>query len=110
MRVRNSYTDQFKADAVALLVDSKQSLPQVAESLGVSRWSLRAWYNASPMAKKKRKGQASPGSAPPAGLTPEQRIAHLERELTAARKEVESLKMDREILKKAAAFFAKESE
>jgi transposase len=45
-----------------------------------------------------------------ANETPEQRVARLERELDRLRKENESLKTDREILKKAAAFFAKESE
>jgi transposase len=110
MRVRPTYSDQFKSDAVALLVSTDRSLPQVADDLGVSRCSLRGWYNASLMAKRKKKARAPSVSRTPEAETPKQRIERLERELAAARKENESLKMDREILKKAAAFFAKENE
>jgi transposase len=61
------------------------------------------------MAKKtKSSGKARPVA--PAEQTAEQRLAKLERENAVLRKENESLRMDREILKKAAAFFAKESE
>ena len=42
--------------------------------------------------------------------TPEAKIARLERELAAARHQISSLETDRAILKKAAAFFAKESD
>jgi len=112
MRVRPTYTDEFKADAVAHLRRSDKSIPQVAEGLGVSGDSLRAWYKREEMVKKKGKGKA-PGkavAAAPQGESAEERAARLERENTALRKEVDSLRMDREILKKAAAFFAKESE
>jgi transposase len=62
------------------------------------------------MAKRPRKAKASLAAVAPAGETAEQKLARLERENTALRKEVESLRTDREILKKAAAFFVKESE
>ena len=112
MRVRPTYTDEFKADAVAHLRRSDQSIRQVAEGLGVSNVSLRAWYNRDEMAKKKGKGptKAVPTTAADKGESAEERAARLERENAALRKEVDSLRMDREILKKAAAFFAKESE
>jgi transposase len=111
MRVRPTYTDEFKADAVAHLRRSDQSIRQVAEGLGVSDESLRAWYKREEMAKKKGKGvkKAVPTTAHK-GESAEERAARLERENAALRKEVDSLRMDREILKKAAAFFAKESE
>ena len=109
MRVSHrTYTVEFKADAVELARTSDRSIAQVARDLGVPYWSLREWYRKAEMAKKKPKGVARP--IPPAEETPEQRLARLEREVVALRKENESLKMDREILKKAAAFFAKENE
>jgi transposase len=111
MRVRPSYTDEFKADAVAHLRRSDQSIRQVAEGLGVSDESLRAWYNRDEMAKKKGKCPKKPvRTTVHEGESAEERAARLERENAALRKEVDSLRMDREILKKAAAFFAKESE
>jgi transposase len=112
MRVRPSYTDEFKADAVAHLRRSDKSIRQVAEGLGVSDVSLRAWYNREKMVKKKSKGKV-PSKAAAAvreGESAEERAERLERENAALRKEVDSLRMDREILKKAAAFFAKENE
>jgi transposase len=115
MRVGPRYSEQFQADAVALLVKSERTIAQVAEDLGISHQSLRNWYNASPMGKRKKRPvkvvaaekaleQASSAE------TPEQRIAWLERELAAVRKRNAELEEDRAILKKAAAFFAKESE
>jgi hypothetical protein len=61
----------------------------------------------------KRKGREAAGPAvvgKPGRETPEQRLARLEHENAKLRREIESLKVDREILKKAAAFFVKESE
>ena len=111
MRVHLTYSDEFKADAVAHLRRSDQSIPQVAEGLGVSSESLRAWYKREEMAKKKGKGLSKVvATGAPKGESAEERAARLERENAALRKEVDSLRMDREILKKAAAFFAKESE
>jgi transposase InsO family protein len=56
MRVRPTYTEEFKADAVAHLKRSDQSVGKVAEGLGVSVVSLRSWYKREEMAKKKGKG------------------------------------------------------
>lgn len=113
MRTRPSYTSEFKADAVALLARSDRSLPSVARDIGVSVASLRSWYEAAEMAKKKAKKQPlvlTPGVETNEQESPRDRIKRLERELAAAHREIDDLKMDREILKKAAAFFAKESE
>lgn len=113
MRTMPRYTPEFRADAVRALVESGRSLPVVARSLGVSAASLRNWYHLAEMAKKRKKPPAPPpatnGDASERVTTKEQ-LRALERELAAARKEIEDLKTDREILKKAAAFFAKESE
>jgi transposase len=111
MRVtRPTYTPEFREDAVHLLNTTDRSYRQVAEDLGVSEWTLRHWYRMSLVAKKSRK-QPKPESTRPVGEeTPELKLARLERENKALQKEIDSLRMDREILKKAAAFFAKESE
>jgi transposase len=110
MRVRPIYTDEFKADAVALMLRSERSPPQVARDLGVCITSLRNWYNAQSMANKKppRGLRAVVPSVPP--TSPEDEVRQLKRELALAEKRIGELEQDREILKKAAAFFAKESE
>jgi transposase len=112
MRVRriSKYTDEFKAEALALINRNDRSFRQLAEDLGVNAWTLRDWYKNDQMVRKSKKGKDAPVQVAPAGETAEQRLARLERDNERLRKENESLKMDREILKKAAAFFAKESE
>jgi transposase len=106
----HAYTEEFKNDAVNLLLKSDRSVRQVAESLGVSSVTLRGWYKRSAMAKKSKKDKLPPRPAILGEETAAQKLARLERENAALRKEVDSLRMDREILKKAAAFFAKENE
>jgi transposase len=120
MRVAPRYTQEFRTDALALLRKSERSLRAVAVDLGLCPETLRGWYKQEEMAKKTRKtGKLPPGARPQARVVPraaedaedaEERIARLERELAAVKKENESLRQDREILKKAAAFFVKESE
>ena len=111
IRTRPVYTEEFRTDAVNLLRTSDRSVADVSRSLGISIWSLREWYKKSEMAKKKSKKDKPPPRHPALGEeTATQKVARLERENAALRKEVNSLRTDREILKKAAAFFAKESE
>jgi transposase len=113
MRVRPTYTDEFKADAVALLARTDRSIPQLAQDIGISERSLRDWYKASVMGKKPKKKVAGVRvvvAKAEQELSADERVKSLERENAALRKENESLKTDRAILKKAAAFFAKESE
>lgn len=114
MRVRPRYTPEFRADALKALEQGDRSLPMVARGLGVSITTLRNWYLSAEMAKKRPK---KPAGAAPASQgdaaereSAKDQIRRLERELAAARREIDTLKTDREILKKAAAFFAKESE
>ena len=113
---RKKYDPSFQEDALALLERTDRPIRVVAEDLGLPQSTLYAWY-ARAMAKKKREklpsSKASSSSAVMAtsdSLTDKERIARLERELEALRKKNEQLEMDRAILKKAAAFFAKESE
>lgn len=88
---RKQFTDKFKREAVALMTEQGFTLTQASESLGVREDYLRRW-------KKKYENDSTPQ-----GLLPSER-----EELTKLRKEVKELKMEKEILKKASAFFAKE--
>lgn len=110
--MRKKYTEEFKDDAIELVLRSGRAIHEVAKDLGIPHWTLRGWYKQLPMAKK-RKGA---GAGRPGNVTsqpersPEARLALLEREVSKLRKDNETLRMEREILKKAATFFAKESE
>ena len=95
MGTRRTFTKEFKAEAVALVKQQGLSINKVANNLGVT-WSLVAnWV---------KQYEADNGQRPDM-LTTEERD-----ELASLRKQVRTLTMEREILKKAAAFFAKESE
>jgi transposase len=107
---RPTYTEEFRNDALNLLHTTDRPVKQIAKDLGISEWTLREWYRKSEMAKKPKKNKASARPAVLGDETTEQKLARLERENSKLRRENDSLKMDREILKKAAAFFAKESE
>ena len=88
---RPSYTPEFKAEAVRLARTPSAPLTAIARDLGVSIWSLRTWVNAA----------VAPSSPP---LKEAERL-----ELQRLRREVRELRMERDILKKATAFFAKHS-
>src|SRR5262245_9118937 len=107
---RPRYSEEFKSEALALMDRDDRSFRQLSEDLGVNHETLRYWYKQREMAKKTKGAKKPRLLPPPARETAEQRIARLERENKRLLKEVETLRMDREILKKAAAFFAKESE
>jgi transposase len=87
------YPIEFRREAVALLRSSSKSVPQLASELGVSPQSLRNWS---------RQLDVDDGRAK--GLTSDERD-----ELRRLRRELRVVTEEREILKKAAAFFAKES-
>jgi transposase len=95
-RQRRKFTDEFKADAVRLALSGDRSIGQVAKDLGVIETSLRDWI---------RKSKIEVGEGPADALTKAER-----EELVRLRRENKRLEMERSILKKAAAFFAKESE
>ncbi len=88
------YSLEFRQEAVRLLRGSGRSVPQLAAELGCSPQSLRNWS---------RQIDVDEGKA--AGLTSDERV-----ELRRLRRELRTVTEEREILKKAAAFFAKESE
>lgn len=102
------YTQEFRADAVRQIQRGDRTIREVAEDLGISHWTLRDWYRMVDVSKRSR--TKSERLAVPSRETTEEKLARLEAENRTLRKEVESLKMDRAILKKAAAFFAKENE
>jgi transposase len=90
---RPPFPAEFRTEAVRLYKESGKSLKQVAEDLGISSNSLRTWS---------RRKDIDAGVRP--GLTTEER-----EELRSLRREVRILREERDILKKAAAFFAQET-
>jgi len=93
-RPRRAFTEDFKARAVRLVLDEGKTVAQVARDLDLTANSLSVWVSRARADRSKGK----------TGLTSEERA-----ELARLRKENRELRMEREILKKAAAFFAKES-
>lgn len=89
------YALEFKRDAVALVRASSSSLNIIARDLGVNPETLRGWV---------KQDKTDRGEGPPGALTTEER-----QELTRLRRENVQLRMEREILKNAAAFFIKET-
>lgn len=113
MRVSNSpkrYSDEFRNDAMNLVRRGDRSFRQLGVDLGVSHWTLRDWWKREQVAGKGKKAKATGSSGAPVSESAEEKLARLERENRRLVRENEQLRMDREILKKAAAFFAKEGE
>ena len=111
-RMYGDYDWPFREEAVKLVIKGDRTIEQLSIDLGVASGTLRRWYKAD-MAKKGRKTRRAGGALPvgdPAKETLEEKVERLEEENAALRKEKASLEMDRAILKKAAAFFARESE
>jgi transposase len=91
---RRQFTDEFKAGAVRLVLDEGKSVAAAARDLGLTPSALRNWVE---RARADRSGGKS-------GLTSEERA-----ELAALRKKLRVVTMERDILGKAVAFFAKEN-
>ncbi len=92
---RKHYSKQFKIDAVELVTEQGYKVSEAARNLGIHHSSLRHW--------KKQLETDGHQSFPGKG-----HMTSDKEELYRLRKEVKKLRMEREILKKAAAFFANE--
>ena len=93
-RPRRRYDDEFRAQAVRLVLDEGQSVTSVARDLDLTRTALHTWVQ---RARADRTGGLT-------GLTTAER-----EELTRLRKELRIVQEERDILKKATAFFAKQN-
>jgi len=93
-RVRRQFSEEFKEGAVRLVLDEGKTVGAVARELDLTSSALSLWV-------RHARAERSHGKT---GLTKAER-----EELTALRKENRVLREEREILKKAAAFFAKQS-
>ena len=91
-RPRRQFTDEFKAGAVRLVLDEGKSIGAAARDLDLTETALREWV-------KRARADRTHGRT---GLTTAER-----EELARLRKQVRVLEEERDILKKAAAFFAK---
>ena len=89
------YTTEFRQSAVKLAVESDQPISQIAKELGVNENTLHTWI--------------SKYHKPAVAATTTAEKEHIHDELKRLRKENKRLREEREILKKAAAYFAKES-
>jgi transposase-like protein len=94
-RKRRKFTLEFKAEAARLCKVGDRSIGQVAKDLDLTEGALREWV---------KRADVDAGKGPPGALTTAER-----EELVRLRRENKRLQMEREILKKAAAFFAKEN-
>lgn len=98
MGTRKTYDAEFKQKAVELARQEGNTVEGIARDLGVGRSTLQNWVTAD----KKHGPLAFPGKGK-ARLTPEQE------EIKRLKKELETLRQEREILKAAAVWFAKQS-
>ena len=94
-KTRRHFTPEYKAEVVRLVRTGGKTAGQVARDLDLTETSVRAWV---------RQAEIDEGKGPSGALTTAER-----EELAALKREVKTLRMERDILKKATAFFAKET-
>lgn len=92
---RRTFAPEYKAEVVALVQKGDRTAGQVARDLELTETSVRAWV---------RQAEVDAGKGGAGALTTTER-----EELAALRRENKTLRMEREVLKKATAFFAKET-
>jgi transposase len=97
MEARKQYTKEFKLDAISLVLDQGFTIAEAARSLGIRANMLGRWIKEN---QADNNGQAFRGNGK---LTPEQE------EIRRLKIENKQLKLERQILKEAAVFFAKET-
>jgi len=95
-RQRRKFTAEYKAEVVRLVRDGGKTIREASRDLGLTESSVRNWVTQSGI---------DAGGGGKGDLTTAERA-----ELVALRREARQLRMEREILKKAAAFFAKENQ
>jgi transposase len=95
-RRRRTYTAEFKAEAVKLITEQGYSVAEASRSLDVGETLLRSWK----AALQEKGTDAFPGNG---------RLSPQEEEIRRLKAENKRLLMEREILKKATAFFAREA-
>ena len=94
---RGRYTKEFREEAVRLITEEKLSFPEAGHRLSVAPSTLSYWVKAY---KAGKLGEIGKMQKP---------LTEIEMELARTRKELAEVKMERDILKKAAAYFARES-
>jgi transposase len=92
-RKRRSFSAEYKAEVVGLVRSSGKGVGQVAQELDLTETAVRAWV---------RQATIDGARSPQGPLTSEERL-----ELTRLRRELKRTTMERDFLRKAAAFFAK---
>ena len=92
-RQRRSFTPEYKEQVARMVVGESRAIPSTAREIGVNEQTLRNWVNTY--------RQAHAGEEPPLTISERARLRELE-------KENRDLKLEREFLGKAAAFFASE--
>ena len=95
-RIRRTFTDDFKRDAVNLVVVEGYSFQRAADAVGVSSRSVREWHE--------------PFAPPPETSSDDPIVQQLQAENKRLRKALQQAELERNILKKATAYFAKESQ
>ncbi len=95
-RTRRKFTDEYKAETVKLIRESDRSIGEICRELGLAETAVRRWL---------KQAEIDEGKGAAGALTKDE----LE-ELRRLRRENRELRQEREILKKAAIFFAKESQ
>jgi transposase len=98
-RARRFFSDEFKAQAVDLVRQGGKGVKQIAKDLDLTETCLRDWVKKAGAPVPSPPSRAAKATAPP----------DAQEELEALRREVRQLRMEREILKKATAFFARET-
>ena len=96
MTKRKKYSKEFKLDAIALVIEQNYSQAEASRNLGINPNMLGRWIKEA----ENNDGQAFRGNGK---LTPEQE------EIRQLKAQVKRLEMEREVLKKATVFFAKET-